>query len=507
VFVSGETAAFRFKDENLEYREVAMSLRINQNISAINTQRHLVENDRMLTRSLEKLSSGMKINRAADSPANLIISEQMRAQIAGLNQAVDNSETAVSMVQTTEAALVEVSNLLVSMRQLSIHAANEGANDENMLAIDQLELINALDTIDRLSANAAFGKKKLLDGSTGANGVGIGVGLEFIGASPVTRPSPVEGYEMRVSQLGTQAIVSGTVALTQQMIDAREEITVTEGGKTVSFITKPGDTVEGTFGKLRNEIKENGLDLEMIVNESGTLTFRHNQFGSAPTFAVSSSTAGVLSAQSRVMDAPTAGQDIIGTIGGEVALGEGQVLTGADGTRVQGLKIRYTGDVVTPRDAGPDASVAGRMAVFQNSLIFQVGPNVGQTVAASLVNTNTRVLGRGVTNESGYRSIRDIDVTTAQGAQDAQKLVDRSIDEINVTRAELGAIQKNTLEANLRQLRINVEELTNSESVIRDADMAKEITEFTRNSIMTQSATAMLAQANQTPQTVLSLLG
>jgi flagellin len=183
------------------------------------------------------------------------------------------------------------------------------------------------------------------------------------------------------------------------------------------------------------------------------------------------------------------------------------VLTGAEGTRPQGLKLRYSGDVVTPLDAGPDAPFAGRMAVFQNSLIFQVGPNVGQTVSASLVNVNTRVLARGVSNESGYRSIRDADLTTAQGAQDAQKLVDRSIDEVNATRATLGALQKNTLEANLRQLRINTEELTNSESVIRDADMAKEITEFTRNSIMTQAATAMLAQANQIPQTVLSLLG
>ncbi len=484
-----------------------MSLRINNNTPAINTQRHLINNDLALTKSLEKLSSGMKINRAADAPANLIISEQMRAQIAGLNQAVDNSETAVSMVQTTEAALVEVTNLLTGMRQLAIHAANEGVNDENMLAVDQLELQNALDTIDRLAANASFGKKKLLDGSTGANGVGIGVGLEFIQASPTTRPSPIEGYEVRITQLGTQSAIKGSVALNQQMIDDGEELTVTEGGKTVSFITNPGDTVEATFGKLRNEILQNGLALDMTVHDDGTVEFRHQEFGSEHTFSVSSSTAGVLSSASRVMDGAMVGQDIVGTIGGEVALGEGQLLTGAEGTRVTGLQIRYTGDVVTAGDAGPEAPIAGRMAVFQNSLIFQVGPNVGQTVSASLVNVNTRVLGRGVTNESGYRSLQEIDLTTAQGAIDGQKVVDRAIDELNTTRANMGAFQKNTLEANLRQLRINLEELTNSESVIRDADMAKEITEFTRNSIMTQAATAMLAQANQVPQTVLSLLG
>ncbi|MCZ6627831.1 MAG: flagellin, partial [SAR324 cluster bacterium] len=226
-----------------------MGLRVNQNISAVNTQRHLVENDRRLSKSLEKLSSGLQVNRAADGPAKLIISEQMRAQIKGLNQAIDNSETAISMVQTTEAALVEVSSLLTSMRQLAIAANNEGANDENMLAVNQLELVNALDTIDRLSINAQFGKKKLLDGSTGANGVGIGVGLEFISAAPVTRASPVEGYEVRVFKTGERARVRGTEALTQEMIDNGEELTITEGGKTVSFISKLGDSKEAVFGK------------------------------------------------------------------------------------------------------------------------------------------------------------------------------------------------------------------------------------------------------------------
>jgi len=480
-----------------------MGLRINHNIQAINGHRQLLNNDRALGQSLEKLSSGMKINRAADSPANLIISEQMRAQIAGLNQAVDNSETAIGMVQTTEAALVEVSNLLVSVRQLAIHAANE----ENMLEADQLEMENALNTVDRITNNAQFGVKKLLDGSQGANGVGIGEGIEFVGASPVTRSSPVEGYEVRVHQLGTRSAISGTVALTQEMVDNGEEITISEGGKTISFVSRPGETVAQTLGRLRNEIQANGLALDMFEREDGTLSLRHQEYGSAHTFSVSSATAGLLSSQGRVMEEAVVGKDIEGTIGGEVAIGEGQVLTGADGTKVQGLAIRYTGHQVTTEDADPGEPAAGRVAVYQNSLIFQVGPNAGQTVSVSLINTNTRVLGRGVLNESDFRSLRDLDIRSAQGAEDAQRLVDRAIDEITRTRAQLGAFQKNTLESNLRQLRINAEELTNAESVVRDADMAREITEFTRNSIMVQSATAMLAQANQVPKTVLSLLG
>jgi flagellin len=297
--------------------------------------------------------------------------------------------------------------------------------------------------------------------------------------------------------------VDGTTALTQEMIDEGEELTIAEGGRTVSFKATPGQSVNQTIGLLRNEIDKAGLNVDLRMNEDGTLSIVHREFGSAPTFSVSSTNDGVLSQAGRTMESALPGQDIRGTIGGEVTIGTGQVLTGVEGTKVEGLSIRYSGDQVSD---GEEGDPVGRVAVFQNSLIFQVGGNVGQTVAVSLVNVNSRVLGRGVKNESGYQSIRDADLRNAQGAQDTQRLVDRAINELNVSRARLGAFQKNSLEANLRQLRINVEELTNAESVIRDADMAKEIAQFTRNNIMFESSTAMLAQANQIPRTVLSLL-
>jgi flagellin len=272
-------------------------------------------------------------------------------------------------------------------------------------------------------------------------------------------------------------------------------------------MTQKGDSFEATMGKLRNELKANGIDAQLIVHEDGTIGLVHNEFGSKHTLSVSSSTAGVLSDESRVMQAATPGKDIEGNIGGDVAFGDGQVLTGAAGTKVQGLQVRYYGDVTTERDAGEDAEAAGRVAVYQNSPVFQVGALAGQSVSVSLSNTNTRVLGRGVVNEAGYQSIREVDLRSSVGATSALRLIEKAIDDITTNRAQIGAFQKNTLESNLRQLRINVEELTNGESVIRDADMAAEVAEFTRNSIMVQSATAMMAQANQVPKTILSLLG
>ena len=306
-----------------------MSLRINNNVEALNAHRHLLNNEKMLTKSLERLSSAQKINRGADGPAALVISEGMRSQIASLHQAADNNTTAISLVQTAEGALNEVSKLLVDMRQRAVAAANIGLNDENMVNASQQEIENALDTIDRISTNTQFGSKNLLDGN----------------------------------------------------------------GKAAAGVP----TVEA--------------------------------------------------------------------------------------------------------EAAAEASE-------KNSKIFafQIGAEEGQMVSIDLPNVGTTELAKGVSNQSGFASLADVDVTTGQGAQDAMEVIDTAIEEIAVARGEMGAFQKNTLESNLTSLRIHTENLTAAESSIRDADIAVELAAFTRNQIMTQSATAQLAQANALPKNVMSLL-
>ena len=142
-----------------------MSLRINTNVESLTAHRHMINNDKQLSKSIERLSSGQKINRGADGPAALVVSEGMRAQIASLQQAANNNESAISMVQTAEGALNEVSRLLVDMRQRAVSAANVGINDSNMANASQKEIENALDAIDRISENTQFGSKHLLNGS------------------------------------------------------------------------------------------------------------------------------------------------------------------------------------------------------------------------------------------------------------------------------------------------------------------------------------------------------
>jgi len=487
-----------------------MSLRINSNPMAMNTHRNLTNTSKTTARNLERLSSGLKINRGADHPANLQISERLRAQTAGVRQAIDNSEMGVSLVQTAEAAMDEVSRALINARQLAVHAANEGVNDDFMVQSDQQEVDNIMTTINRIAAYTQYGNNYLMDGSRSGNGVTVGDNLEFVGATHDAKTSPAHGYEVKVTHAATRSEHQGVKALTQDIIDAGEQITLTEGGRTLDFRTQAGRSVEQTLNDLNKAIEESGLNLELLRPDPATtnnadpqfIHLRHKEFGSKDSFTVASKTAGLLSAKADISDWIQNGTDIEGEINGEDSRGKGQVLTGGPGAgTAQGVQIRYSGL------QAPEGGFAGTLTFSQNSLVFQIGGNAGQTTAISLRSMRPDQLGRAVLNDSGFNSVSEVDVTTLQGATDAISVIDRAIDQVAVQRGDLGAFQKDNLESNLNFLRIAHEELTRSESVIRDTDMAAEMAEFTRNQILMQSGMAMLAQANQQPSNVLTLLG
>ena len=527
-----------------------MTVRVNSNIPAINSHRNLLINNTEQAKVMERLSSGLKINRGADGPAALVISERLRSQTAGLEQAIDNSEAGISLVQTAEAALDEVSASLINARQLAVHAANEAVNDEFMLQANQQEIENILATVNRIAQSTQYGKKNLLDGSKGASGVVSGADLEFVDATQATKSSGATGYDVYIAQAACRAEVGGSVPLTNEIIDKGEQITIIEGSKTVNFHSIKGETVETNLNVLSAAIKEAGLDIDLIrASEKGTdpntpqnITLRHQQFGSDYTFKVSSSTEGLLSTKSNIYDTIENGLDVAGEINGEEATGSGQVLTGNTGnSNTEGLAIRYKGhslpgdshssNTVTEsyleqtqaseihrgeRNRLPQISeaelaecigaLAGTVTVSQNSLVFQIGSNAEQTTSLALRNMRTSNLGAGVENLSGFQSLAEIDVTNAAKAQDTMSILDRALEEVSSTRAEIGAFQKNNLKSNLNYLRIAYENVQSAKSIIRDADMAEEMTAFTRNQIMTESATAMLAQANLRGQSVLQLL-
>ena len=475
--------------------------RINTNIPAMRAHRSLITVNEAGQNNLERLASGLRINRAADSPASLVVSERMRGQISSLNQAIENSEVSISLAQTTEGALSEINRVLINMRQLAVHASNVGVNDPKMMEADQAELRNSIEMIERVAKDTQFGTKALLDGSKGANGVATGDGLYFVSAGEDTKSSPTQGYEVTVTRAASQATRTGTVALTQEMIDAGEVLTLTEGGRTVQMQTDKSMTVETVFNDLQRQATDSGLNLELSADESGIPTVRHQDYGSRATFTVASSSGGVLSEIANVPAYINNGRDVAGELSGEEALGDGQFLRGRDGnSNTAGLTVRYA------REVAPSGEVAGNVTVTQNSLIFQIGPNEEQTSKLSLRDMKPTSLANGISNESNYRSLADLDLTSFKGAQDSIRLIDKAIDETTSFRAGIGAFQAHTLESNLSYLRIAAENVSASESLIRDADFAKEMTDFTRNQIVQQSAVSMLAQANNHPRSVLALL-
>ena len=518
--------------------------------------RHLGNTTNDTKKSLEKLSSGMKINTAADGPASLMISENMRAQIAGIRQAADNSETSISMLQTAEGALQEVSAILINLRQLTIHAANDGANDRNMLEADQQEIDNLLDTLGRISQHTLFGTKKLLDGSNGTSGTSVGDSIRFVSATTRTEPSPAEGHPIDITQVSTRAKISGITAIDYQNAKDGFKFTINDSGKVAEFSTRHGDVKE-TINKLvqnmerslqedpntspetvnhtirevvarsfQRSVDEQGLKVDVYIDESGMLTVRHKEFGSEPRFTVTGDRDGFLSEYANVASASEHGVDVAGFIGNYVAVGRGQMLTGGVGTPVEGLTIEYNKElgyerqeVLNPETGEktirmvPQTSdqliggkVDGYVNVSQQSLRYQIGPNRGQNLRVDVESIHPTTLGRGVSNDSDFNSLADIDVRSGAQASDAIAVVDKAIEEVAQLRGKLGAIQKNALETTLSYLKMADENLTNAESIIRDTDMADEMSHFTKNQIMLASGTAMAAQANQVPKSVMQLL-
>jgi flagellin len=393
---------------------------------------------------------------------------------------------------------------------LAVPAGNEGANDPSMLQADQSELDNILEQVNRIATSTQYGHNYLLDGSRAGNGVTTGANLEFVGGGTEAHSSSVGGYGININNAATRATHSGTVGLTQGVIDAGEQITITEAGRTVNFKTEKGKSVEQTLNELETAINDAGLKIDLMrefppATSSGapqTITLRHKEFGSEHTFHAASNTAGLVSSVSNKNELIANGTDVSGEINGEQASGRGQILTGDPGAdTVEGIKIRYTGETA------PAGGNAGTVTFSQNSLTFQIGAEANQFSEYSLGSIKTNDLGRGEENSSNFDSLAQIKVLNSEQAQDAIRVIDKAIQEVNSSRGEMGAFQKNNLESNLNYLRIAHENSVSSESVIRDADMAEEMATFTRNQIMMEASTSMLAQANQNSMTVLKLIG
>jgi flagellin len=422
-----------------------MGLRINQNIAAQNAYRNLSVTDGQMSKSLEKLSSGYRINRAADDAAGLSISEGLRSQIGGMKVAVRNTQDGVSVAQTAEGALNEVTSILQRMRDLSVQAANGGANDSDAQAASGKEMGQLNAELDRIGSTTAFGKSKLLDGTFGST-VSTAPSAQNVNDSgtattvgnPVIAGSVTGGYSFTISKVG-----GGTKSPTGVDI-AANPISVSVPAATGTD-TSPADVAKAFNSAVSQALKDAGYQGSEVSMQSSTDRFGNSTYkvGGTGVFSITDGSAGALS----------------GTAG------------------TAGLGIDLT---TVP------ASTGG------NNGTFQVGANAKESISLNIGSASSESLGTA-----------GVDLTN--NASGAITTIDKALRSVSDSRAQLGAYQ-NRFEHTINNLNVSVENLSASESRIRDTDMAQEMVSYTRSQILTQAGTSMLSQANQSAQNVLSLL-
>lgn len=464
-----------------------MSLSIANNVPSLNSQNNLGQSTRLLSRSLERLSSGLKVNRGGDGPAALVISEQQRAQISGLRAAISNTTKAISVVQLGEGALNEINSLLLKIRSLAVDSSNNGANDVNSLAANQAEINNALSTINQIANNTQIGTRKLFDGSSGYDGTTTDADVTFLKAAST---APIGLSAVVVTTAATRANVTGANAV--GTLAQNETLTING----VAIALASGDTIATVVNKVNAFTAQTGVTAE--DNGSGFLRLRTSTFGSAATFTVQSSVAAGANTTGIGTSTITAtGTNVAGTIGGVAGIGSGNVLS------AQGISVSFA--LASGSTTTTVTGAQGDVNIVDRSLNFQIGAFAGQTAKVAFDKLNTGSIGIGA-NGSGTANLAAIDVRSFNGAQDAIRVVDQAINDITTLRGTLGAFQQNTLNATANNLRTSLENTTASESAIRDTDYAEEISTFTKLQVQQQAGATVLGNANQLPALIAQLL-
>ncbi len=510
-----------------------MSLRINNNISSMNALRNVERASDNFGRSIERLASGLRINRGADDPAGLIRSEDLRAQIAGLEQAIANSQDASNLIKTAEGALDEMHNLLRSMRQLAVASGNTGTNDLTALQANQNQIRSAIDSINRIAQQTQFGTKKLLDGTAGVRALvtdpsrisGIFVGGSVIGtvgtaageyriASGVVtvQIANLATHVARKAQLNSAQLATGTtLASTVAEAVGGGNVPGTLVINGVSFTTDGNETLGSFLDRINAASSITGVVAQ--YNDDGTnrsVEFRAVEYGSRFDFTLSTSRDGFFFATAGQKALTTTGQDAVATVQFQVYLNDGSTavasvqFTGGRSQGDSGLRLTDAkGNVIMLREAGNvQSSTAAVASTSAAQLEFQIGGNAGQKAYFGLNDMSSYRLG--TTASSVFNSLAQIDVTV--NATEALKVIDEAISQVSKLRGDMGAFQKNILESNMRSLAVAKENLSATESAIRDTNFAEEISRFTKFQILQQAGMSVLGQANSSPQAVLQLI-
>lgn len=489
-------------------------MKINHNRAAYLTNNQLLRTENALATVTERLSSGLKINHSKDDPAGMAISTKMKAQIRGLDRASNNASDGNSAIETADGALNEVTSIIQRMRELAVQAAND-TNTESDKDAAQKEIENLKAEIDRISKDTEFNTKTLLNGNLSTRVYSNTQYVSRIQTSDEVIPGKYGMMLIGDAKAASYETTPGASA-TDTVIPDNCEGVVTINGSSVTV--NKGDTPEAVYQKIRNAAETGGATVtytESSYTFTSKLTFTTDEVGSSASLKVecgNDNLATFLGIPSSASSTEIFGEDA------EVSLERKGIAT--DGRFSKTASCSVKGDKITITDINgfnmsfrldgtkQDLIDAGHTPVGANNdvlltfdvtevgnMVLQVGAKENQIIKVNIPEVST---------ESMY--IDKLDVTKVGGASKAIAALDDALAYVSDVRSRLGAYE-NRLDSAIASLDLTSQNMTSALSRLEDADMAEEMTEYTKYNVLSQAATSVLAQANEQPQKVLQLLG
>ena len=472
--------------------------RINTNVAALVAQQGLAKSQKSLNTALQRLSTGLQINSGADNPAGLIISNQLQSQIAGINQAVDNSNQANNVIATAEGSLNEVSTLLLDVKSLIVQSANSGAESSDEIKANQLQVDSAVQSITRIAASTTFAGQHLIDGSL--NYVTSGLNTNAVKALDISQANLGQSSAVPVNVNVITSARPAELRFTTSQIASTVTLNIGGAGGT-QVLTFTSGTHASAIAFAVNRLSDSTGVSATTINpghwQSG-ITFQSASYGSKNFVAISAER-GTFNTRDLTGNNKqrTTGTDVVATVNGSVTVGDGLNLQVNTSDLDLSLTLSRTFGVGQTQFAitGGGASFQLGSQVVSNQ---QVSIGVGSVAADKLGNNDLGFLSDVVTG--GNASL------VGGKAEQASSIIEAAINQVSLLSGRLGAFQKNTLNTNIESLNVALENVTSSESDIRDANFAVETSNLTRSQILVQAGTSVLSTANSTSQSVLSLL-
>lgn len=499
-----------------------MALTVNTNVASLNTQKNLNKASDALSTTMQRLSSGLKINSAKDDAAGLQISNRLTSQINGLNVAVKNANDGISIAQTAEGAMQESTNILQRMRELALQSAN-GSNSAEDRASLQSEYSALSTELTRISETTTFGGRNLLDGSFGTTAFQVGananetinVSLGNISANSIGSHKMEEQVDAtdpnlnRVSGSITAGLLDSTTGFTAG------DITVQGNGETAEVEIKAGDSAKSIAARFDGAISGLSADARTVTKLSvDEVTLN----GGSTSFSVTVGDKTVeMVGVASTADLADQLNSNASALGITVSFNEDTselIVTSETGENIEfgaqtsadGAGAAVTASVLgaSVMDSNGKYAAEANLDVAGGTVVGYV--NLDSTKSYSLASDGTSDVGELFANtKSDLVSVNDTDITSATGAQSAISVIDKAISNIDSQRADLGAVQ-NRFDSTVSNLQSIAENSTAARSRIQDADFAAETAELTKQQTLQQASTAILSQANQLPSSVLSLL-